>query len=362
MQTEDRIWELMARKLAGEASAAELQELSDLLRDHPELHIPAQGVSDLWPRNPEANEAETFAAWHRHLERMRLAGIPDMEPPAHEPFQLEAVRRRPWRRYAGWAAAAAVLAISATWYFRSQTAGPGMVASSSEVFVKYGNKTRVQLPDGTTVWLNAGSKLTYGRDFGGASREVDLAGEGFFDVAKDPERPFIIRTSRMNIRVLGTRFNLRAYPNDQTSEAALIQGAIEVSLSSRPQERFLLKPNEKIVVHDRDTISSAPAAPRAREPIIAIRNLHYEPADSTLAETSWMDNKLVFTDETFAELALKMERWYNVPIRFRDPETAQLRFTGSFEKETVEQALRAMAITAPFRFQVTGNEIIISRN
>ncbi len=231
----------------------------------------------------------------------------------------------------------------------------------SEVLVKNGSKTRVLLPDGTTVWLNAGSKLTYGRDFGGTSREVDLAGEGFFDVAKDPERPFTIRTSRMNIRVLGTRFNLRAYPNDKSAEATLIQGSIEVSLSSRPQERFVLKPNEKIVVRDSDTATTGDPQP-AREPIMAIRHLQYEPADSSLAETSWMDNKLVFTDETFAEVALKMERWYNIPIRFSDPETARLRFTGSFEKESVEQALRAMSITAPFRYNIKDNEIIISRN
>lgn len=361
MQTEDRIWELIARKLAGEASQEELRELDGLLRDHPELHIPVQAVSDMWPRKAAGSDAETSAAWDRHLGRMRQAGIPPMEPSAHEPFQLEVVRSRPWRKYATWAAAAAILVCTATWFLSSRMGGPGAVTSPSEVLVKNGSKTRVLLPDGTTVWLNAGSKLTYGRDFGGTSREVDLAGEGFFDVAKDPERPFIIRTSRMNIRVLGTRFNLRAYPNDHSAEAALIQGSIEVSLSSRPQERFVLKPNEKIVVRDSDT--AQPGAPQpVREPIMAIRHLQYEPADSSLAETSWMDNKLVFTDETFAEVALKMERWYNIPIRFSDPETARLRFTGSFEKESVEQALRAMSITAPFRYNIQDNEIIISRN
>lgn len=361
MQMEDRIWELIARKLAGEASQEELRELEGLLRDHPELHIPVQAVADMWPRKAGGPDAETAAAWDRHQERMRQAGIRDMEPVSHEPFQLEAVRARPWKRYAGWAAAAAVLVLAATWLFRSQTGHPELAAAPSEVLVKYGSKTRVQLPDGTTVWLNAGSKLTYGRDFGSGSREVDLSGEGFFDVAKDPERPFIIRTSRMNVRVLGTRFNLRAYPNDKSSEAALLQGSIEVSLSSRPAERFLLKPNEKIVVRD-DSAAAHNAPVKSPEPIMAIRNLRYEPADSSLAETSWMNNKLVFTDESFAELALKMERWYNIPIRFSDVETAQLRFTGSFEKESVEQALRALAITAPFRYQVKDSEIIISRN
>lgn len=361
MQTEERIWELMARKLSGEASQEELRELDSLLRNHPELHIPVQAVNDLWPRKAAGADPETAAAWQRHLTRMQQAGIPAMDPPAHEPFQLEAVRPRPWKRYAAWAAAASILLFSATWLYRSQYGKTGPGAAPSEVLVKYGNKTRVQLPDGTTVWLNAGSKLTYDRAFGSGSREVNLSGEGFFDVVKDPERPFIIRTSRMNIRVLGTRFNLRAYPDDQLSEAALLQGSIEVSLSSRPEERFLLKPNEKIVVRDNDPVA-APTPRQAREPIMAIRSLQYEVKDSSLTETSWMDNKLAFSDESFAEVALKMERWYNIPIRFRDVETAQLRFTGSFEKETVEQALRAMAITAPFQYAIEEKEIIISRD
>ncbi len=360
MQTEDRIWELIARKLSGEASQEELRELDNLLRSHPELHIPVQAVNDLWPRKAPVNDAATAAAWERHRERMRQAGIPNMEHAAEEPFQLEAVRPRPWKRYAAWAAAAGIVLFSVTWLIRSKQGSPE-AAAPSEVFVKYGNKTRVQLPDGTTVWLNAGSKLTYGRDFGSAGREVTLAGEGFFDVAKDPERPFTIRTSRMNIRVLGTRFNLRAYPNDQSSEAALLQGSIEVSLSSRPAERFLLKPNEKIVVRD-EAATPATAQQKEREPIMAIRALQYQVADSSLAETSWMDNKLVFTDEPFTAVALKMERWYNIPIRFKDAETAQLRFTGSFEKESVEQALRALAITAPFQYSIEATEIIISRD
>ena len=111
------------------------------------------------------------------------------------------------------------MVIAGVWIFKNSGGQAGekeLVAKhSNEVSTQPGSKSKIQLPDGSTVWLNAGSKLTYTKDFGKEIREVTLIGEAFFDVTKMKEKPFIIHTSSINIKVLGTAFNVKAYPEDK---------------------------------------------------------------------------------------------------------------------------------------------------
>lgn len=372
MSTE-RIWELMARKLAEEASEDELGELEQLLRIQPGLHFPIQAISDLWQHQPPPNQEEeeaTAFSYQQHIARMQEMGIPIGQAPEELPL-LEGFRR-PSRRRIFWWAAATIGLLTGVWFFyaiqpSSSAAQTPLTEKSppNEITTRQGSKTKVQLPDGTHVWLNAGSKLTYDREFGGQIREVTLIGEGYFDVVRNEKKPFIIHTAKMDVKVLGTRFNVKSYPNDNTTEAALIHGSIEVSLKDRPSERIVLKPNEKIVVANRDTGTAIePSAPRRGqepEPLVTISHLTYQEKDSAIVETSWLENKLAFVDESFKDLALKMERWYGVTIQFNDEKTAALRFTGAFENETVEDAMRALNITAAFNYKFQGRHIIVSK-
>ena len=116
------------------------------------------------------------------------------------------------------------------------------------VTTKYGSKTDIQLPDGSKVWLNSGSSLKYDKQFGKELREVVLSGEAFFDVVRNAEKPFIIHTTNMDIKVLGTRFNVKSYANDKQSEASLIHGSIEVFIKKEGLKKILSEPNHKIVV------------------------------------------------------------------------------------------------------------------
>ena len=112
------------------------------------------------------------------------------------------------------------------------------------------------LPDGSTVWLNAGSRLTYDSLYGTTLREVTLSGEAYFDVVKNPKKPFIIHTGKINIRVLGTVFNVKSYPEEQTIETSLIKGSIEVSFPSQPSKKIILKPNQKLIIDKTETNAS----------------------------------------------------------------------------------------------------------
>lgn len=357
-----RIWELTARKMASEATAEELQELSVLLRDNPDTELPAGLVDELWHKTTAATSEEAaIAAHHRHISRMQAMGIPiGQAAPAAPGLKSGAIAIQPRRRYL-WAAAIStgVLLCMAAWWWTSSKKNNNAIAS--EVTTRNGSRTSIQLADGTRVWLNAGSKLSYSKDFGKNDRSVTLSGEAFFDVAKQADHPFVIHTETMDIRVLGTRFNVRSYPEDKTTEASLITGSIEATVKHNAT-RIILKPSEKIVVMNQlpAVTRSTKAEAAKEETTVTLSHVSYYAAQTTaITETSWMDNKLVFKDESFAELALQMERFFGVHVQFDNTQLQQLRFTGIFEQETVQQALRALQLTAAFHYELQNDTIII---
>jgi transmembrane sensor len=226
-------------------------------------------------------------------------------------------------------------------------------------------KSKITLSDGSVVTLNSETTLKYPQVFAGHNREVYLSGEAFFDVTKDPEHPFIVHAGKMNIKVLGTAFNIKSYINDPSSETTLIRGAIEVTMSDRPSDRIILKPSEKLILSNIAAIKqhrnkrSMLHSP-ANNSSYALTSLTYlRSNDSTVVETSWVNNKLVFKDEDFVSLANKMERWYGVKIKFKNSISKDFRFTGLFEKENVIQAMTALQMIEHFTFDYKNETVYI---
>jgi ferric-dicitrate binding protein FerR (iron transport regulator) len=232
------------------------------------------------------------------------------------------------------------------------------LAVSSEVSSKSQSKSRLQLPDGSTVWLNAGSKLIYSPDFGQKNREVELIGEAFFDVAKMPDKPFIISTTNVKIKVLGTAFNVKAYEGDKVTETSLVRGRIEVTLRNRPEKTIVLSPFEKLVVENEPVVREQKEVQRQRR-IYDIIQIDPRPTDSTIIETSWMQEELIFREERFEDLARMMEIRYKVNIVIRNSKLKALKFSGIWKDETIEKALEALQFTVPFTYKTTPEGIII---
>ncbi|HXB42870.1 MAG TPA: FecR family protein, partial [Puia sp.] len=215
------------------------------------------------------------------------------------------------------------------------------------------------------VWLNAGSSLTYDSAYGRSIREVALSGEAFFDVVKNKERPFVIHTSKINIKVLGTEFNVRSYPTDKTTEASLIRGSIEVTFKDKPDKKIILKPNEKIVVENFgrvgkiiETSHQDHAGMVSEVPGTAVKNLTYQYKTGAIIETSWVENKLIFQDESFEDIARQLERWYGVSISFENSQLKANHLTGNFKNETIRQALDALKFTASFNYEIDNSNNI----
>ncbi len=381
-------WNLIAKKLTGEATPEELKELEELLRNNPELHYPLQTIADLWNSSSPTDQHKAEQAFSRHLDRMQdlkieytsaaepsgtlTLSVTSNESNIH-PLAAPVEQGRQRRKITILAAASiiAVLVITGLFLYTPHTApittattAVAPTLAGNEIYTGNGSRTHLTLPDGTVVWLNAGSRINYEKNFGAATRSVDLTGEAFFDVAPNAKKPFVIHTARIDIKVLGTSFNVKSYPTDKTTEATLIHGSIEVSIRCRPNDKIVLKPNEKLVVNNEDSALEKDKLPRSKdilpsESLVVISKPTYEQHSGAIIETSWVDNKLIFQDEPFTTLARSMERWYGVTIYFDDATKENLRFTGTFEKETILQALDALKLTANFNYSIDGAQITI---
>lgn len=365
---QDRTWLLIGRKMANEATPGELQELEELLKANPELHFTLQTISGLSQQNPSENYLQIDQAYSAHLNRMREQG---MDAPGDDEMQglypgipEPASQRRSYTKAIIGGLSVAVIAIIIFLVNPSlQNVEPQAEKLQSEISTRHGSKSYIILPDGTKVWLNSGSKVTYDKKFGEAQREVVLTGEAYFDVARNADKPFVIHTKAMDIRVLGTEFNVRSYPDENTTETSLIRGSIEVTLRDKRAEKIILKPNEKLVVsNEQDSVAAMAEKNQPELPIISLKHLNYFSLDSTILETSWVQNRLVFEDESFADIARLMERWYGVKFEFRSEKAQHLRFTGNFKEESVQEALEAMKITADFDYVINNNVVTITKN
>ncbi|HEY6503238.1 MAG TPA: FecR domain-containing protein [Chitinophagaceae bacterium] len=352
----DRLSELISRKLAGEATPAELEELDIYLQNHPGDQYFTELLTSYWTTpGDESPATDTDPDGHfNHI--LQMADDPAVE------IQARDNRYKIWIRRIAVAALLVITVGFASWLMRSKKEKRplAVAANQNETVASKGIRSKIVLPDGSLVLLNSGTKLKYPDSFSDTSREVYLDGEAFFDIVKDSKHPFIVHTAGMDIKVLGTAFNVKAYPGDKQTETSLIRGSIEVIIKNESNDRFILSPSEKLVVMNKETEPETIADPTNElKPEIAIQRLKYNAADSTVDETQWVENKLVFNDESFSEVAVKMERWYNVEIEIRDNRLKEKRLTGNFEKETIDQALEALTITNSFSFERTGNKIII---
>jgi ferric-dicitrate binding protein FerR (iron transport regulator) len=367
----DRIYILLTRKLSGEATLTELKELDILVSSLPHTDRIIKEITGIWNQSPEHDIDFMEATYLAHLERMKDKGLfINQETDVEEQGIFDADKRSSKRFSIKNIALVSLLCIcmAGGWFVLSSrtatTVEKNEAAALSEVKTSNGTRTKLKLPDGSDVWLNAGSKLNYNKNFAN-NRQVYLSGEAFFDVVKNPSKPFVIHTAAIDVRVLGTQFNVKAYDEDITTETSLIRGSVEVFLKKDPTKKYLLKPNEKLVLSNEVLLAEIkkvapgkiyPGKVEVEKP--EIQELTYLD-DHTNIESSWTRNILSFEDELFSEVAKKMERWYDVTIKFKKKRWEGEYMSGSFEKETIEQAMVALKYSTGFNFKVDGKTVII---
>jgi len=355
----DRFAQLIAKQLSGEATEEELGELESSLANDPSARAFYDLFREIWKTEPRKDSDNIQQDIHFQQILSIAEKEENIQPAIHEEAELQP-RKLVWLKPL--LAAAVLVGIAFLGYqFLKQNKGvegPAPVAIN-KIEARKGARSFLLLPDGTKVWLNSDSRIEYDEAFNGAQREVVLIGEAYFDVVKDPAHPFIVHTSDIDIRVLGTAFNVKSYPKESSIEATLIHGLIEVTNKKEPASpKLILRPHEKLVyqkpsIHDKDTKAVSTIKP------FVINALPPHIADSALVETSWVYNKLIFDGETFGEIALKMERWYNKKIVFRNSRLAAIPIHYTIANESVEEALKAMQFIEDFTFKIKENQIEI---
>lgn len=356
---------LISRHLAGETSEEEQKELFDLLKDQPEQQYFLDLLGNYWTSgNSTFAEDETNTDEHfNHILALADETESANEQQINAPKSNSSFRRKIYLWSAAAAACAAVL-LGIYRYSEKQAQPIAAISHKNEVSAKSGAKSRLTLPDGTKVWLNAESRITYNSSFNSKFREVELEGEAFFDVVKNAQRPFIVHTSGIDIKVLGTAFNVKSYPKESTIEATLVRGLIEVIKKDEPTgPRVLLQPHEKLIYNkEKDSLKlAAPSTTISKTPSqdIFIMPVPKSLPDSAMKETSWVYDKLIFDGDKFQDLAVKMERWFDVKIIFLSDKVMNYRFKGVFKNETIEQALNALQLTASFKYKIHDHEVEI---
>ena len=343
---------ILADLFAGEATETDVQILRDWLgtsASNPTLLKEYRDIDDLLKRYGADRRYNASAAW----QSIRTA------------IRHKRVRQAPLWIKTAWRYAAAVLfafGTGATAMYYLQTAHTNTfetASGESEIFfseytVPYGSKSMVTLPDSSTIWLNAGSKLRYGSSFNRMEREVFIEGEAYFKVTKDETKPFYVRTSVVTLKVLGTSFNVKAYSEENNVETTVETGSVQVlrNMEGRLTDKLVLTAGQKATVIKSDDSgmtatqpSPVPAKPeKSLIPEIYAGKTIIAKNVSTKLYTSWKDVRWLIEKEPLGSLAVKLERRYNVRIAFSNEALKDMSFSGTLKDESIEQVLEALFI------------------
>ncbi len=306
MYSERDIHQIIIRIFSGEANPEEKLAIAGWLEQKPENKTLMNNLQEIWlsvgiEHNPDGFNVEEAILRFRmktlrqadHISKGQLYGV---------------------MRYAAILLLALLLPFS---YYIGRRS-----ASDSDTFTTIscaqGDRTSVILPDSSHVYLNSGSRLIFNNNFQKGVRLVHLDGEAYFSVQKDPSNPFRVKTSDIDVEVMGTEFNLKAYTDEGTISATLVTGRIKVSGSNGTA---LLKPRQKMVFNK------------------ANHKMQIQKVADLSSETEWKNGRLVFRNQSLGELEQKLERWFDVEIKFADEYVKNRRFTGTLERESILEVI-----------------------
>ena len=266
--------------------------------------------------------------------RNRVENQKEIQSTSRRGFSLSAL----WR-YA--AVVAIIIAVGCISYWQGEVNVKDTFADIS-VEAPLGSKTKLYLPDGTLVWLNAGSRMTYSQGFGVDNRKVELEGEGYFEVKRNEKIPFFVKTKDLQLQVLGTKFNFRDYPEDHEVVVSLLEGKVGLNNLLREEKEAVLSPDERAVLNKANgllTVESVTASNASQ----------------------WTDGYLFFDEELLPDIAKELERSYNVKIHIANDSLKTFRFYGNFvrREQNIQEVLEALASTEKMQYKIEERNITI---
>ncbi len=250
---------------------------------------------------------------------------------------LDQSGRQSYKWYRTWSVAAVAIVLLGLITVTAYWQGSRQIQSNfSDIVVEapLGSKTKLTLPDGSTVWLNAGSKMVYSQGFGVRDRRLAFQGEGYFEVEKNDEMPFLVQTHDVNVTVVGTKFNFRNYPEDEEAVVELLEGKVALENQLKEEAVRYLSPNEKMVLHKATGEMDITSA-KVKE------------------ATLWTENILLFDEDLLPDIVRKLERSYHVRIEIENEDLKQARFYGQFNQleQNIYEVLDMLVETGRLEYQ-----------
>jgi transmembrane sensor len=253
-------------------------------------------------------------------------------------------------------AASIILMVSVlgAWYIISKRNNSAADGGQTIVITAKGQRKSFTLPDGTTVWLNSDSRLSYPIQFDKKQRLVTLAGEAYFEVKHNAAHPFIVHTSKIDIQDIGTVFDVKAYPLENKVETSLIKGAVQVSVLQGDKKIVILQPQQKFVL-----VTSTLSHMAASCDSSFVSHTTTDPESQVARETEWRKGFLSFDNESFSDLAIELERWYNIKVIFQNPAFKNYRFTGTLNDEGFDTVMEALMLSEHFNYRKEDDHTVI---
>lgn len=345
MNEELDINQLITRYLNGKASLSEKKQVQSWVKESPLNQYQFNKLKDYWEKDtvdPKLinHEFQKQKLWKQYLD-------------TSEPSTAPKLATRRTSRFAWISIAASItllITVTALFSVKERLFVPqeyDVAIASIEKYNPIGQKSQAQLPDGSKVWLNSESKISYPEKFSDSVRIVVLEGEAFFDVQHDSARPFIVVADNIQVRVLGTKFNVNAFTNQKEINISLLEGAINVTTDSNT-EGVLVKPSNGVSYSKQ---------------LDVLREFSKESNPAMFEKAiSWKNGKLIFDGDDLEDFVTEISRWYGVTVKITGVPQNDWRLIGSFENEFLTNVLDAIAYNKGFTYELKEKELTLIFN
>jgi len=361
--------DLIIRYLSGSTSPSENAILSDWIKESKDNQSSFEAMRNIWLATTQTSDVvSALNIFPNTINNNRIET---------EEEQEEALANKP-NVFIRLLKVAAVVVFTLTigalgnqlWVNKHEVA---LADRNMNVETTLGSRALTTLPDGSKVWLNAGSRLDYNLEFGRKTRIVKLTGEAFFDVKTDSSKPFIVKAGKLAIKAYGTAFNVKAYPEENTITTTLVRGKVVIAGKDNADKEFVInmKPNDKVAffndkVQNLNALNKMHAASnhvQKSAPIVLDEiNAIKEAEIKTELYTSWKDDRWVIEKRDIESLVNDFERRYNIKIQLESDDVKKYHFTGILQNETIEQVLVILRHTIPLKYKINKGLITISED
>jgi transmembrane sensor len=363
MKGEDIFQEYIVRYLDGSATEEETILLLDWLKKDKQHMRMFSETRDLWTYTRHSGSKDTSPEQALHRLKTRITqSVPQKDnvkvlfPHLQEIYKIAVI--------------AAIVLFTGLVLYNVVTPHLKMPSAYNETIIPVGQKGKLILADGTRVWLNSGTSIRYSSAFGNKDREIYLEGEAYFDVAHDKNKPFLVHSGMITVKVLGTSFNLKAYPDEKRVETTLIRGSVKILETNGKNyvELTTLKPNEQAIYQTNTRQLHVSELSAGEHEKINSSKTHFNALRASTQDATprvesiiqWKDQKLIFDNESLEQMAIKLERWYGKNIHIESEDLKKSRYSGKFiYNETIYQVLEVISLTTDINYYEKDHEIYI---